>query len=81
MRDAQLLVDLVLDWEAVAVPSSAARDAVGGLTGVAGYDVFDGAGEDMAVVGEAGGEGGAVVERVLLNVNVCDSEGTLVHKM
>lgn len=49
----------------MAVPAEPAGDvpAVHGL--VAGDDVFDGAGEDVAVVGLAGGEGGTIVEDVL----------------
>lgn len=49
----------------MAVPSESAGDvaAVHGL--VAGDDVLDGSGENMAVVGLAGGEGGPVVEDVL----------------
>lgn len=44
MRDVEFLIDFVFDGKAVTVPPRAAGDAVGGLTGVAGYDVFDGAG-------------------------------------
>ncbi|KAL7468630.1 hypothetical protein ACHAXS_008852 [Conticribra weissflogii] len=66
MGDVELLVDLVLHGEAVAVPAGAARDVAVAHAGVAGDDVFDGAGEDVAVVGQAGGEGGAVVEGVFL---------------
>jgi len=68
--DVELLVDLVLDGEAVAVPSRAAGDVVSGLAGVAGDDVLDGSGEDVSVVGEAGGEGRSVVEGELLCVCV-----------
>ena len=50
----------------MAVPAGATGDVVAGLAGVAGYDIFDGAGEDVAVVGESGGEGWSVVEGVLL---------------
>lgn len=63
--DAELGVDLELDGKAVAVPAEAAGDVVAGHGLVAGDDVLDGAGEDVAVVGEAGGEGGPVVEDVL----------------
>lgn len=70
MSDVQFLVDFILHRQPVTVPPCTTGDAVGSLACVAGYDVFDGAGEDMAVVGEAGGEGRAVVERVFLSVGV-----------
>lgn len=70
MRDVQFLIDFILHGQPVTVPPRATGHAVGGLACVAGYDVFDGAGEDVAVVGEAGGEGRAVVERVFLSVCV-----------
>lgn len=66
MGDVELLIDLVFDGEAVTIPSGAAGDVMAGLAGVAGYDIFDGAGEDVTVVGKTGGEGWAVVEGVLL---------------
>lgn len=66
MGDVERLVDFVFDGESVAVPAGAAFDAVSGHDGVAGDDVFDCAGEDVAVVGGAGGEGGSVVECVFL---------------
>lgn len=50
---------LELDQEAMAVPAEAAK-AVHGL--VAGDDVLDGTGEDVAIVGLGGGEGRAIVE-------------------
>ena len=62
MGDVEFLVDFVFYGEAVAVPAGAAGDVFVLHAGVAGDDVFDGAGEDVSVVGEAGGEGGAVVE-------------------
>lgn len=62
MGDVELLIDLVFDGEAVAIPSGAAGDVMAGLAGVAGYDIFDGAGEDVTEVGKTGGEGWAVVE-------------------
>lgn len=62
--DAELAVDLVLNREAVAVPAEAAGDVVAGHGVEAGDDVLDGAGEDVAVVRETGGEGRAVVEDV-----------------
>ena len=63
--DAELLVDLVLDGQAMAVPAEAARDVVAGGGLVARDDVLDGAGEDVAVVRQARGERRAVVEDVL----------------
>lgn len=48
----------------MAVPPETTRDVVADHSLVAGDDVLDGAGEDVAVVGEAGGEGRAVVEDV-----------------
>jgi len=63
--DAKLLVDLVLDGEAVAIPAEAARDVMAGHGLVARDDVLDCAGEDVTVVREAGGEGRAIVEDVL----------------
>ena len=38
-----------------------------GLAGVVGYDILDGAGEDVAVVGKASGEGWAVIEGEFLS--------------
>ena len=67
MGDVELLIDFVFHGEAVAIPSCAAGDVVPGLAGVAGYDILDGAGEDVAVVGKAGGEGWAVVEGEFLS--------------
>lgn len=52
----------------MAVPAEAARDVVAGHGLVASDDVLDCAGEDVAVVREAGGEGRAVVEDVLRHV-------------
>lgn len=48
----------------MAVPAEAAGDVVAGHGVEAGDDVLDSAGEDVAVVREAGGEGRAVVEDV-----------------
>mmetsp|Transcript_39804 Transcript_39804/g.84839 ORF Transcript_39804/g.84839 Transcript_39804/m.84839 type:complete len:1014 (+) Transcript_39804:710-3751(+) len=64
--DVELLVYLVLHREAVAVPPGPAGDVVTCLARVAGDDVLDGPREDVAVVGEAGGEGRAVIEGVFL---------------
>mmetsp|Transcript_11877 Transcript_11877/g.27864 ORF Transcript_11877/g.27864 Transcript_11877/m.27864 type:complete len:246 (-) Transcript_11877:141-878(-) len=79
VRDVELLVDLVLDGEAVAVPPRAALDVVPGLAGVASHDVLDGPGEDVAVVGQAGGEWRTIVEGVLL-VAPFEGEGILLLK-
>ena len=65
------MVYFIFDGEAVAIPSCAAGDMVTGLAGVAGDDVFDCAGEDVSVVGEAGGEGWSVVEGEFLCLFVC----------
>ncbi len=64
--DPQLLLHLVLDGKAVAVPAEPAVHlaALHGL--VAGNDVLDRAGDEMPVVRQAGGERGAVVEDELL---------------
>mmetsp|Transcript_5181 Transcript_5181/g.10350 ORF Transcript_5181/g.10350 Transcript_5181/m.10350 type:complete len:313 (+) Transcript_5181:2205-3143(+) len=51
MGDVELLIDLVLHGEAVAIPAGAAGHVEVAHAGVAGHDVFDGAGEDVAVVG------------------------------
>ena len=37
---AELLVDLVLDWQTVAIPAEAALHVVAGLLSVAGHDVL-----------------------------------------
>lgn len=55
-------VDLVLDGEAVGVPAEAAGDVVPGDGGVAGDDVLDGSGEEMAIMGKACSERGPVVK-------------------
>lgn len=55
----------MLDREAVAVPAEAARDVVASHGLVARDDVLDGTGEDVAVVGQAGGKWGPIVEDVL----------------
>lgn len=61
----ELLVDLVFDRQAMAIPPEPPRHmvAIGSLE--AGDDVLDGTGEDMAIVGEASGEGRPIVEDVL----------------
>jgi hypothetical protein len=67
---AQLLLRERLDGQAVAVPAEAALHEMSAHGLVARGDVLDGAGEQMAVVRQAGGEGGAVVEDVFLGVLV-----------
>ena len=59
------MLGLGLDGQPVAVPAEAALHAA--LHGpVAGDDVLDGAGQQVAVMGQAGGEGRAVVEDELV---------------
>lgn len=48
------------------IPPGTTGDVMGGLAGVAGDDVLDCSGEDVAVVGKTGGERGSVVEGELL---------------
>lgn len=60
--DAQRLVDLELDRQAVAVPAEAAGDIVARLRRVPRHNVLDRACQDVAVVRQAGREGRAVVE-------------------
>ncbi len=60
----ELLLGEGLDGQAVAVPAETPFDKVSAHGLVARQDVFDGAGEEMAVVGGAGGERRAVVEDV-----------------
>ena len=60
--EAELVLGEGFDGQAVAVPAEAALDVVAAHGLVAGGDVLDGAGEEVAVVGEAGGEGRAVEE-------------------
>ena len=59
---AQLLLHLHLDGQAVGVPAEAAHDPVPAHRPVAGDDVLEHPGEQGAVVRAAGGEGGPVVE-------------------
>jgi hypothetical protein len=66
MSDVQLLIDLILHGKTVTIPPGTTGDVMGGLAGVAGDDVLDCSGEDVAVVGKTGGEGGSVVEGELL---------------
>ena len=62
--DLQLLVDLVLDGEAVAVPPEPALDVVPSLGGPAADHVLNGSRCDVAVVGSPGCEGRPIVESV-----------------
>eukprot|EP00760_Papus_ankaliazontas_P021320 PhM_4_TR18673/c0_g1_i1/m.71141 len=62
--DAELLLDLKLNREAVAVPAEATLNVMTLLVGVAAHNVLDRAGEDVAVMGRAGGERRTVVEGV-----------------
>ncbi|EPY28156.1 hypothetical protein STCU_05273 [Strigomonas culicis] len=64
--DTELLVDLKLDWQTVTVPAKAAHNVVACLVGKARDDILDGAGENMTVVGETGGERRTVIEGVRL---------------
>ena len=64
-RDAELLFHLVLDGQAVAVPAEAALDALSFHGLVARKDVLDGAGREVAEVGQPRGKGRAVVEHEL----------------
>ena len=63
--DFELLVDLVFDGKAVTIPAEAAGDVMTGGTRETSDDIFDGSRENVAVMGQAGGEGWAVVEDVL----------------
>ena len=64
--DLQGLLRLGLGRKAVAVPAEAALDPAPAHGVVAGDDVLDEAGQEVAVVGQAVGEGGTVVEDVLV---------------
>jgi hypothetical protein len=65
-RDAGLLLDHHLRGKAVAVPAEAPVDPLAPHGLVAGDDVLDVAGQQVAVVGEPVGEGRAVVEDELV---------------
>ena len=66
MGNAKQLIDFVFHRQTVTIPPGASIDVMSGHARVASHDVLDRAGEDVSVVREAGGEGRAVVERVLL---------------
>ena len=59
--DAEFLLDLDLDGQAVGVPAGDALGEPAAHGPVAGEDILEDAGEDVAVVGPAVGGGGAVV--------------------
>ena len=61
---AEGLVDLLLDGQAVAVPAEAPLHVAALHRPVAGHDVLEHRSDEIAVVGQAGGEGRAVVEGV-----------------
>ena len=63
-RNAELLVDLKLDREAVAIPSEPPLDVEPLLVPVAGHNVLDGARQQVTVVRQTRRERRAVVERV-----------------
>ena len=65
-RDAELLLGLHLDGQAVAVPSEAALDPLAAHRPVARHGVLHEAGEEMAVVDRSVGERRAVVEDELV---------------
>ena len=62
--DLQLLVDLVLDGETVAVPPEPALDVVSSLGGPAADHILDGSRCDVTVVGSPGCEGRPIVESI-----------------
>jgi len=62
--DAELLLDLHLDREPVRVPPESALDPVSPHRPITGDHVLDHAGQQVAVMGTARGEGRAVVEYV-----------------
>lgn len=62
--DAELLVDLVLDGQAVGIPAEATLDVEALHGPVSGDDVLDGRGQEMAIMRQAGRERGAIVEGV-----------------
>ena len=83
MSDAKQLIDFVFHRQTVTIPPGASIDVMSGHARVASHDVLDRAGEDVSVVREAGGEGRAVVERVLRvatfeTQSVLGGEGRLV---
>ena len=63
-RRTKLFVDLVFDWQAVAVPAKAALDIAALHGPVARHDVFDGRADQMTVMWQSGREGRTVVEDV-----------------
>lgn len=63
--DTKLLVDLVLDGQAVGVPAEAALDMEPLHGPIAGDNILDGGGQQMAVMGQACRKGRAIVEGVV----------------
>ena len=80
VRHAQLLHRLELGGQAVGVPAEAALHAAALLRLVAGHEVLDVPGEQVAVVRQAVGEGRAVVEDELVLRAVLVPGGTLVDR-
>ena len=62
--DLEVLFDFVFDGQAVAIPPEPAADVVATHGLVAGNDVLDGAGEEMAIVGQPRGEGRPVIKHI-----------------
>ena len=60
----QLLVNLVLDWQPVAVPPETTTNKVPSLRRISADHVFDGSRSDVAVVRSPSGERRAVVKRI-----------------
>lgn len=64
-RDAELLVDFMFNGQAMGVPAETPLDVEALHGPVSRDDVLDGRSKEMAVVGEAGRERGAIVECVV----------------
>mmetsp|Transcript_5114 Transcript_5114/g.7795 ORF Transcript_5114/g.7795 Transcript_5114/m.7795 type:complete len:530 (-) Transcript_5114:157-1746(-) len=62
--DVVLLVDLVLDGQAVAIPSESSLAVMSGLSGISGHAVLDGTSGDVSVMREASSERRPIVEGV-----------------
>lgn len=65
----------------MAIPPRSPFNVVSRLRREAGNSVFDGTGEDVAVVGEAGGEGGTVVEGVFFVAALLGESVLGVHEV
>jgi hypothetical protein len=70
MSDLQLLVDLILDRQTVAIPPEPSRNGVSSLGGVSADDVLDGSSCDVSVVRSSSGEGRTIVESVWREMSV-----------